>query len=129
MLDQFRKYITDNHLINKGDRVLVALSGGVDSMVLAELLRKEGYDIAFAHCNFRLRGLESDGDEQFVREYAERVGVKLFVKKFDTLDYVENYKVSVEMAARELRYAWFNDLINANQHVISSEAERKSSRS
>ena len=124
MLDQFRKYITDNHLINKGDRVLVALSGGVDSMVLAELLRKEGYDIAFAHCNFRLRGLESDGDEQFVREYAERVGVKLFVKKFDTLDYVENYKVSVEMAARELRYAWFNDLINANQHVISSEAER-----
>ena len=122
MLEQFRKYINDNHLINKGDRILVALSGGVDSMVLAELLRREGYDIAFAHCNFHLRGAESDGDEQFVREYAERVGVKLFVKQFDTLQFVENNKVSVEMAARDLRYAWFNDLIN--QNVISSEAER-----
>ena len=119
MLEQFRKYIDDYHLINKGDRILVALSGGVDSMVLAELLRHEGYDIAFAHCNFHLRGKESDEDEQFVREYAKRVGVKLFVKQFDTLDYVENNKVSVEMAARELRYAWFNDLINANECLLA----------
>ena len=119
MLEQFRKYIDDNHLINNGDRILVALSGGVDSMVLAELLRKEGYDIAFAHCNFHLRGKESDEDEQFVRDYANRVGVKLFVKQFDTLDYVENNKVSVEMAARELRYAWFNDLINANECLLA----------
>lgn len=114
MLEQFRKYIYDNHLINKGDRILVALSGGVDSMVLAELLRREGYDIAFAHCNFHLRGAESDGDEQFVRDYAERVGVKLFVKQFDTLKFVENQKVSVEMAARELRYAWFDDLVQSD---------------
>ena len=127
MLEQFRKYIDDNHLINKGDRILVALSGGVDSMVLAELLRREGYDIAFAHCNFHLRGKESDEDEQFVREYAKRVGVKLFVKQFDTLDYVENNKVSVEMAARELRYAWFNDLINANEHLNASDAAQKDS--
>ena len=127
MLEQFRAYITSNHLINKGDRILVALSGGVDSMVLAELLRKEGYDIAFAHCNFHLRGKESDEDEQFVREYAKRVGVKLFVKQFDTLDYVENNKVSVEMAARELRYAWFNDLINANEHLNASDAAQKDS--
>ncbi len=125
MIEQFRAYITSNHLINKGDRILVAVSGGVDSMVLAELLRKEGYDIAFAHCNFHLRGKESDEDEQFVREYAERVGVKLFVRQFDTLDYVENNKVSVEMAARELRYAWFNDLINANEHLNASSAAQK----
>ena len=114
MIEQFRKYINDNHLINKGDRILVALSGGVDSMVLAELLRRESYDIAFAHCNFHLRGAESDGDEQFVREYAERVGVKLFVKQFDTLQFVENNKVSVEMAARDLRYAWFDELVNSD---------------
>ena len=114
MLEQFRKYINDNHLINKGDRILVALSGGVDSMVLAELLRREGYDIAFAHCNFHLRGTESDGDEQFVREYAERVGVKLFVKQFDTLQFVDNNKVSVEMAARELRYIWFDELVQSD---------------
>lgn len=113
MLEKFRKYINDNHLINKGDRILVALSGGVDSMVLAELLRREGYDIAFAHCNFHLRGAASDGDEQFVRDYAERVGVKLFVKQFDTMDFVENNKVSVEMAARELRYAWFDELLGS----------------
>ena len=114
MLEQFRKYIASNHLINKGDRIFVALSGGVDSMVLAELLRREGYDITFAHCNFHLRSAESDGDEQFVREYAERVGVKLFVKQFDTLQFVENNKVSVEMAARELRYTWFDELVNSD---------------
>ena len=118
MIEQFSKYINDNHLINKGDRILVALSGGVDSMVLAELLRRCGYDIAFAHCNFHLRGKESDGDEQFVREYAERVGVKLFVKQFDTLEFVENHKVSVEMAARELRYAWFDDLCRDAQPCV-----------
>ena len=110
MIEQFRKYISEQHLINKGDRILVALSGGVDSMVLAELLRRCGYDIAFAHCNFHLRGAESDGDEQFVRDYAERVGVKLFVKQFDTIQYAESHKLSIEMAARELRYAWFDDL-------------------
>lgn len=124
MLTKFQNYIESQHLINKGDRILVALSGGVDSMVLAELLRRCGYDITFAHCNFHLRGKESDDDEQFVREYADKVGVKLFVRQFDTLEYVETQKVSVEMAARELRYAWFNELIAANQNVISSAAKR-----
>lgn len=119
MLTKFQNYIEQNHLINKGDRILVALSGGVDSMVLAELLRRCGYNITFAHCNFHLRGKESDGDEQFVREYSERVGVKLFVRQFDTLEYVETQKVSVEMAARELRYAWFNDMINASGQLLA----------
>lgn len=119
MLTKFQNYITEQHLINKGDRILVALSGGVDSMVLAELLRRCGYDITFAHCNFHLRGKESDGDEQFVRDYAERVGVKLFVRQFDTLEYVETQKVSVEMAARELRYAWFNDMVNASGQLLA----------
>lgn len=119
MLEKFQQYIESHHLINKGDRILVALSGGVDSMVLAELLRRCGYDITFAHCNFHLRGKESDDDEQFVREYAERVGVKLFVRQFDTLEYVETQKVSVEMAARELRYTWFNDMINASGQLLA----------
>ena len=121
MLEQFRKYVDNNHLINKGDRILVALSGGVDSMVLAELLRREGYDIAFAHCNFHLRGKESDDDEQFVRKYAQRVGVELFVHQFDTLEYIEKHNVSVEMAARELRYAWFNDLCRDAWPCVSTK--------
>ena len=119
MLTKFQNYIESQHLINKGDRILVALSGGVDSMVLAELLRRCGYDITIAHCNFQLRGKESDDDEQFVREYADKVGVKLFVRQFDTLEYVETQKVSVEMAARELRYAWFNDMINASGQLLA----------
>lgn len=109
MIEKFRQYIENQQLIDDDERVVVALSGGVDSMVLAELLRRGGYNIAFAHCNFHLRGEESDGDEKFVRDYAERVGVELFVKHFDTVQYAENHKVSIEMAARELRYAWFEE--------------------
>ncbi|MCQ2316596.1 MAG: tRNA lysidine(34) synthetase TilS [Bacteroidales bacterium] len=111
MIRKFQQYIENHGLIGKDERVLVALSGGVDSMVLAELLRRSGYDIAFAHCNFHLRGDESDGDERFVRDYAERVGVRLFVKHFDTTQHAENQKISIEMAARELRYSWFDELL------------------
>lgn len=127
MIEKFRGYIESNHLINKGDHILVALSGGIDSMVLAELLRRCGYDIAFAHCNFHLRGAESDDDEVFVRKYAERVRVTLFVRQFDTLDFAANNKISVEMAARELRYSWFNDLIAANQSLDNGDASENSS--
>ena len=120
MIGRFQQYIERHCLIGKDERVLVALSGGVDSMVLAELLRRSGYDIAFAHCNFHLRGDESDGDERFVRDYAERVGVRLFVKHFDTIQYAENHKISIEMAARELRYSWFDALLkNQGLHKLA----------
>ncbi|MBP9994788.1 MAG: tRNA lysidine(34) synthetase TilS [bacterium] len=120
MIRKFQQYIENHSLIGKDERVLVALSGGVDSMALAELLRRSGYDIAFAHCNFHLRGDESDGDERFVRDYAERVGVRLFVKHFDTAQYAENHKISIEMAARELRYSWFDELLkNQGFHKLA----------
>ena len=79
-------------------------------MVLADLLLKAKADFVLAHCNFHLRGEESDGDEQFVREYAERNGLKLYVKQFDTIDYAKQHGISIEMAARELRYQWFEEL-------------------
>ena len=91
-------------------RIILALSGGIDSMVLADLLLKAKTDFVIAHCNFHLRGEESDGDEQFVREYAEKNGLTLYVNQFDTTGYAKEHGVSIEMAARELRYAWFEEL-------------------
>ena len=91
-------------------KLILALSGGIDSMVLADMLLQAKAEFVLAHCNFHLRGEESDGDEQFVRDYAERNGLTLYVKQFDTLNYAEEHKISIEMAARELRYAWFEEL-------------------
>lgn len=96
--------------MNNDGRIILALSGGIDSMVLADMLLKSKADFVLAHCNFHLRGEESDGDEQFVREFAERNGLTLYVKQFDTMAYAKEHGVSIEMAARELRYAWFEEL-------------------
>ena len=87
--------------------VLAAVSGGRDSVVLAELLHRGGYRFEIAHCNFHLRGDESDRDEQFVRTLAKRYGVPIHVAQFDTDAYASEKKISTEMSARELRYEWF----------------------
>ena len=110
MLDQFQLYINRYNLIAEGDKTILALSGGIDSMVLADLLQKAKVEFVAAHCNFHLRGEESDGDEQFVREFAEKHGIQCFVKHFETEKYAEENGVSIEMAARDLRYAWFEEL-------------------
>ena len=91
-------------------RVIVAVSGGVDSVVLAHLCHQLNLDIALAHCNFNLRGKESDADEDFVIELADQLNVEVFVQNFDTNAYAEKNKTSIQMAARELRYDWFYDL-------------------
>ena len=91
-------------------RIILALSGGIDSMVLADLLLKAKADFVLAHCNFHLRGEESDGDEQFVRDFAEKNGLTICVKQFDTIGYAKGHGLSIEMAARELRYTWFEGL-------------------
>ncbi len=114
MIDQFQAYINRYNLIAEGDKVILALSGGIDSMVLADLLLKTKVEFVAAHCNFHLRGEESDGDEKFVRDYAERNGIQCFVKHFDTEKYASGNGISIEMAARDLRYAWFEEL---RQHL------------
>ena len=93
-------------------KVLLAVSGGIDSMYMAERAPElfPGASFAVCHCNFGLRGEESDGDEAFVREWCARKGMPLFVKRFDTAVYAKEEHVSIEMAARELRYAWFDEL-------------------
>ena len=110
MLEQFQAYINRCHLIVEGEKIILALSGGIDSMVLADLLLKAKVEFVAAHCNFHLRGEESDGDEKFVCEFAEKNGIHCFVKHFDTEKYAAEQGVSIEMAARDLRYAWFEQL-------------------
>ena len=110
MLNTVRTYIQSRHLLSDGARVLVALSGGADSVCLLQMLLEMGYSVTAAHCNFQLRGEESDRDELFVRSLCEELGVPLRVRHFQTDSYARKHGLSIEMAARELRYAWFEEL-------------------
>ncbi len=103
-------------------KVLVAVSGGIDSMCMAELFAGIGGQVPFAvaHCNFSLRGEESDGDEALVREWAQERGITVHVKRFDTVGYARKKGISIEMAARELRYGWFMEL--CREHGYDSAA-------
>ncbi|MCJ7447793.1 MAG: tRNA lysidine(34) synthetase TilS [Bacteroidales bacterium] len=114
MLNDFLKYIDDNRLITRGDRVLLAVSGGIDSMVMAHLFIKAGIETGIAHCNFCLRDKESDMDEELVKEFANENGIVFFSKRFETKAYAEQNGISVQMAARELRYKWFEEIRNKN---------------
>ena len=102
-----------------GKKTLLAVSGGIDSMCMAEIFvrRYPCEDLAVAHCNFNLRGEESDGDEDLVREWAQTHGVRLHVKSFDTKGFSQEHGVSIEMAARELRYSWFAELCSLEGYV------------
>ena len=110
LLEKFKDYIKQQHLFQSKDKLLLAVSGGVDSIVLCELCKQAGYDFAIAHCNFQLRGEESERDEKFVRALAEKYGVEIFVEKFDTNSIAVLEKKSIEETARNLRYKWFEEI-------------------
>ena len=95
LLHQFNQFIQQHSLFQKNDRLLVAVSGGVDSIVLCELCHLSGFDFEIAHCNFQLRAEESNKDEAFVKELADKYGVAFFVQKFDTEKYAEENKLSI----------------------------------
>lgn len=92
-------------------RLLLAVSGGLDSMVLLHLFQELKFDIAIAHCNFQLRGVESFGDQKFIQEYADANAIPIYVTQFDTEAFAKDYKLSTQLAARELRYNWFYELL------------------
>lgn len=116
MVKKFENHLHKNFPFLKDKKIVIACSGGLDSMVLADLLIKLHYGVALAHCNFSLRGSESDGDEVFVNKYGEDKQLKVYTKRFDTHAYAETHKISIQLAARELRYRWFEKLLNDFQY-------------
>lgn len=110
MLKQFQNHINNKLPFLIESKLLIAISGGLDSVVLTCLCKELGLDIALAHCNFKLRGMESDNDENFVMDLGDQLDLEVFVQYFDTKMYAETEKISIQMAARELRYDWFNGL-------------------
>lgn len=114
MLQKLQNHINSNLSFLKEKKLLLAVSGGIDSMVLVHLCHQLKLDFAIAHCNFQLRGNESDDDENFVKSQTEKMQIPVFIQKFDTESIAETQKLSIQLAARKLRYDWFYKLMNEN---------------
>lgn len=112
--EAFRDFLKETLDTYPYDRILCAVSGGMDSMAMLHLLMREGYTVAIAHCNFQLRGEESARDEDFVKTAAENLGIPSFIQRFDTKKIAAQKKKSIQETARELRYAWFKEI--SDQH-------------
>ena len=106
MKEQFEQYRQQKNIFSRNDKILLAVSGGIDSVVMLDIFIKAKYNIAAAHCNFQLRGKESDGDEAFVENLCSKAGVKLYKTRFMTAEYATDKGVSIQMAARDLRFEW-----------------------
>lgn len=120
MVEQFRQHIEQLVPFAQEKKYLLTVSGGADSSVMAWLFHHCGFDFAIAHCNFHLRGEESDKDMLLVREMAKNYGVRYFEQEFDTLDYQKQHGLSLEMAARELRYHWFAQIFTDFDFVVTA---------
>jgi tRNA(Ile)-lysidine synthase len=130
MLQALKAYIRSIDLFHPSQRILLAVSGGVDSVAMVKLFKDAGFDFGIAHSNFGLRGEESDGDEAFVKNMAQQIGVPCYIKHFDTKKYAAKQKISIQMAARDLRYAWFDEILLkhgfsyvATAHHLDDQAE------
>lgn len=116
MISRFQKHLSQNLSFLKGKKLLLATSGGVDSMVMLDLFRKSDFKIAIAHCNFQLRAEESSDDQSFIENYSEKNKIPHFVTQFDTESFAKDFKLSIQVAARELRYQWFYELLEKHNY-------------
>ena len=112
MKNKVQHFIDEKLLFTREDKLTLGISGGADSVCLMHILLALNYSFELAHCNFNLRAEESDADEVFVKELAKKYQLEIHIKQFDTLEYASKNKISTQMAARDLRYAWFDDLLN-----------------
>src|SRR6476659_10257630 len=119
LLQRFKEFIAQQHLFHQRDKLILAVSGGVDSVVLCELCKQAGYNFIIAHCNFQLRGKESERDKEFVKALGEKYKVEVLVKDFDTEKYAQENKKGIQEAARDLRYGWFAEIVNRESSVVS----------
>jgi tRNA(Ile)-lysidine synthase len=122
MVQEFKKFIANNNIIKPDDKILLAVSGGIDSMVMTHLFLYCGYKIGMAHCNFSLRARESDKDEEFVKKYAKEHKIPFFSKRFETKKFAKENGLSVQMAARDLRYGWFEEIRKLNDYDLVAVA-------
>ena len=122
LIDRFQEYITREKLFTRQDKILLTVSGGVDSMVLMSLCVNSGSTVGVAHCNFCLRGRESDEDEILVQEHARKYGIECHNRRFDTVGEMERTGESMEMAARRLRYTWFAELCEEHGYTVIAVA-------
>ncbi|MBQ2429988.1 MAG: tRNA lysidine(34) synthetase TilS [Alistipes sp.] len=122
LIDKFQDYVTRHELFSRQDKILLTVSGGVDSMVLMSLCVNSGYNVGVAHCNFGLRGQESDEDEILVQERARKYGIECHNRRFDTVGEMERTGESMEMAARRLRYTWFAELCQKHGYTVVAVA-------
>ncbi|MCW5907726.1 MAG: tRNA lysidine(34) synthetase TilS [Chitinophagales bacterium] len=122
LLQRFTEYNAANRMPSAKKRTLLTVSGGLDSVVMLDLFSKAAFPFAIAHCNFQLRGDEADADEAFVKDLGDKYQVPVFVKRFDTKAYAEEFKLSIQLAARELRYKWFEELRQQHKFKLVATA-------
>ncbi|HEX7869705.1 MAG TPA: tRNA lysidine(34) synthetase TilS [Chryseobacterium sp.] len=115
MLSNFNNHISSRFPFLENTKLFLAVSGGLDSMVLLHLFQKLPYEITVLHCNFQLRGLESFGDQNFIQNYCDQNNIPVFITQFDTEAFAKDYKLSTQVAARELRYNWFYELLETHK--------------
>ena len=125
MIDRFSRFVKEKKLFEPHQKILLAISGGIDSMVLLHLFEKSGFKYGLVHCNFQLREEESEEDERFVKEQVSKHGIPAFFERFETEEHAKIYGISIEMAARELRYNYFEQIRAEHNYDFTATAHHQ----